>query len=446
LSDNDQLNGWTSYYGGGIGDRRHHDWWHETDEAGIGMIVGNNSLSRFETAKESLLQYQRPLIEDGEIDYEFSFDPGKSHVHPAVGRDGVLLHREGVAVHQITDAHFDRTSLDPLHRRAPESVDSDVLPLQLKSGEWNHAQLKIRDDMLEVRVNNQLIYRGTVTAPRNERTFGLFHYDGDTEIRVRNVQWRGDWPKTLPPLSEQELRDKTADVLDGVLPELSAEFSHDFAKQGLPLSLFQIQDQGADQYVSAQADGLHINAERKSKGYSRVCVTPLLIVEGDFDITAAFDGLNITPTKHGLCNAMLQIALTDEPISHHAVSMMTNRDPGRFPQKMVCHELLQLKPFHQGRLAKRSEEVTSGTLRLARRGDRIYSMMAPENSKVFRLIHVENCATQPSRFDGARLVAGMNSSAEGTSEVSIIWKNLHIRAKRLTGPAVSKQLRTESKP
>lgn len=436
LSANHQLHGWTSYYGGGIGDRRYHDWWHETDESGIGMIVGINTESRAGTAKESLLQYQRPVIEDGEIEFDFFFDPGKSHVHPAVGRDVMLLQPQGVTIHQITDAHFDCTGADPLNQRSPVTTDADVEVPQLNAGEWNHAELRFRDDGLELFVNGRLVYRGKTAARRNDRVFGLFHYDGDTEIRVRNVEWRGDWPKTLPALNEQELRDKTTDELDESLPELTAEFSHDFAENGLPLSLFQIQDQGADQYVQAKADGLHVNAEMNGSGYSRVCVTPLLIIEGDFDMTTTFESLKIAPTGHGLCNAILQMALTDEPISHHSASMATIVDPGKFPQRVVDHDLLQLKPFHMGLLDKRSEEVTSGTLRLARRADKMYSLLAPEDSKIFRVIHVENTATQPSRFDGARLVTGMNSSVDGISRVSIIWKNLHIRAHRLSGPAM----------
>ena len=66
----------------------------------------------------------------------------------------------------------------------------------------------------------------------------------------------------------------------------------------------------------------------------------------------------------------------------------------------------------------------------------MYSLLAPGVSNVFRLIHVENAATHPSRFDGARLVAGMNASVDGVSKVSIIWKTLNIRAHRLTGPAI----------
>lgn len=446
LSDNNELHGWTSYYGGGIGDRRSHDWWHETDAMGIGMIVGLNTASRAGTAKESLLQYQRPVIEDGEIEYEFYFDPGNSHVHPAVGRDVLLLQQEGVTIHQITDAHFDRTGADPLNQQWPTAMEAGVALPQLRAGDWNHAQLKFRGDRLELFVNRQLVYGGGITTAGNERIFGLFHYEGDTALRVRNVVWRGDWPKTLPALKDQELRDKTTDNLDDSLPELTAEFSHDFANDGLPLVLFQIQDRGADKFVQAKADGLHVNAEMKGSGYSRVCVTPLLIIEGDFDITAAFEGLNIAPTNHGLCNAMLQMALTDEPISHHAASMSTIVDPGRFPQRVIDHGLLQLKPFFMDRLDKRSEEISTGTLRLARRADQMYSLLAPGDSAVFRLIHVERTATHASRFDGARLVAGMNSSVDGVSKVSIIWKNLTIRAHRLTGPAIDAGPSAATKP
>lgn len=31
----------------------------------------------------------------------------------------------------------------------------------------------------------------------------------------------------------------------------------------------------------------------KAEGYSRVCMTQLLIIEGDFDMTAAFEGLKL---------------------------------------------------------------------------------------------------------------------------------------------------------
>ena len=44
-----------------------------------------------------------------------------------------------------------------------------------------------------------------VTVPANERQFGLFRYANKTECRVRNLTYRGDWPKTLPPIEAQEL-------------------------------------------------------------------------------------------------------------------------------------------------------------------------------------------------------------------------------------------------
>jgi hypothetical protein len=31
-----------------------------------------------------------------------------------------------------------------------------------------------------------------------QRTFGLFHYADATGLRVRNVTYRGEWPRQLP--------------------------------------------------------------------------------------------------------------------------------------------------------------------------------------------------------------------------------------------------------
>ncbi len=39
----------------------------------------------------------------------------------------------------------------------------------------------------------------------------------------------------------------------------------------------------------------------------------------------------------------------------------------------------------------------------------------------------------------------MNSSVDGVSKVSIIWKNFNIRAHRLTGPGIDAGLKTGRK-
>ena len=67
------------------------DWAKRGDE-----IVGKRSELTPGIKQESLLKYHRPLLEDGEIAYEFYFEPGKVMVHPVVDRLAFLLDSNGV--------------------------------------------------------------------------------------------------------------------------------------------------------------------------------------------------------------------------------------------------------------------------------------------------------------------------------------------------------------
>ena len=90
-----------------------------------------------------------------------------------------------------------------------------------------------------------------------------------------------------------------------------------------------------------------------------------------------------------------------------------------------------------GFLDRRSEEIASGRMRLARRGNKAYSLLATEDFGLYRLIHVESVVTAPTRLDGVRLMTGMNSSIDDVSKVSVVWKSITVRAERLTGAAMS---------
>ncbi|MDR3639221.1 MAG: DUF1583 domain-containing protein [Isosphaeraceae bacterium] len=145
---------------------------------------------------ESVLQYHRPMLEDGAITYEFYYEPGKAHTHPALDRLALLLEPDGVAVHWLTDGKYDRTGLpadnrtvEPEHRRGPKA-------LPLKPQAWNRAGLKLTGDTITLLLNDTLIYERPIEAT-NQRNFGLFHYADQSEVRVRNVVYKGNWPRTL---------------------------------------------------------------------------------------------------------------------------------------------------------------------------------------------------------------------------------------------------------
>src|SRR5262249_51239480 len=119
----------------------------------------------------------------------------------------------------------------PACRRGPAE-----LPLAARA--WNRLRLSLRGPMVTIELNGQVVYERNL-EPTNQRTFGLFHFLGNSAVRVRNALMRGDWPKTVPPVAVQELADDTTDQLDAELAGLKAEFSHDFQKDGIPDQYFK---------------------------------------------------------------------------------------------------------------------------------------------------------------------------------------------------------------
>ncbi|HEY1375258.1 MAG TPA: DUF1583 domain-containing protein, partial [Gemmataceae bacterium] len=147
---------------------------------------------------ESALHYHRPLLEDGTIECEFYYEPEKFHVHPALDRLCFLLDPKGVQVHWLTEGPHDRTGLPPENATTEPQCRRGPAMLPLKPKAWNRLALTLAGDTVTLRLNGEVVYERPVEST-NQRTFGLFHYVDDTAVRVRNVTYRGQWPKVLPP-------------------------------------------------------------------------------------------------------------------------------------------------------------------------------------------------------------------------------------------------------
>lgn len=204
LSAHSELTGWlTDYYDKAFtGDET--DWKKEGE-----VIVGQKRMDLLKTNQESVLHYHRPLLEDGELEYEFFYKPGETMVHPALDRLTFLLEPSGVRVHWMTDAQYERNGLlpdnvfdEPQNRRGPAQIP-------LKPGSWNKLKLALTDDVVSIALNGVEVYQRKLEMA-NQRNFGLFHYVDETEVRVRNVVYRGKWPSKLPGSSELFLANSTA--------------------------------------------------------------------------------------------------------------------------------------------------------------------------------------------------------------------------------------------
>ncbi len=162
--------------------------------------------------RESVLQYLRPLVSGEEISLEFFHEPGKFTLAPALGRIAILLSGDKIGLHWITaDPAGITTGIDDTNR-VEDPAAQQPEPVALKSGVWNKLSLKLEGDEAVLAVNDQIVYRRT-WEPEAGRLFGLFHEPAESQVRVRNVRLRGDWPERLPnDLFELKPRSETTSV------------------------------------------------------------------------------------------------------------------------------------------------------------------------------------------------------------------------------------------
>jgi len=195
IDTNRDLEGWCRPYFGGVEpfvprNRSGSDW--RSDES---LIVGLQRTALAGTKSESLLQYFRPLLEDGTMSYSFLYDPGVALVHPALGRTAFVLGKDrGVLTHDITNGMYERSGIDPANVTAePQHQLVQTLPLRVK--DWNAMQLRLEDNTVTLILNDTEIFRRPVEST-NDRTFGLFYYLDESSARVRDVSWQGNWRST----------------------------------------------------------------------------------------------------------------------------------------------------------------------------------------------------------------------------------------------------------
>ena len=100
-------------------------------------------------------------------------------------------------MHWLTDGPNERTDLKPDNATTEPANRRGPAELPLKAKAWNKITLSLVGDTVALKLNDVKIYQRPI-EPGNQRTFGFFHYADETTARVRNVVYKGQWPKTLP--------------------------------------------------------------------------------------------------------------------------------------------------------------------------------------------------------------------------------------------------------
>ncbi len=411
-------------------------WKLEEDSSSVTQIVGLHRPELSGTGAERMLRYVWPLVWNSDVSYEFFYKAGKSIVHPSLGRRAFLIDRGAVQMHDTTNGVWENSGLDPLNQAAPGShVEMESLPL--KSGEWNRMVVQINGDVLRLLLNDVWIHQSTIAAT-NDRSFGLFYYCDQTEARVRNIVLKGDWPKSVPSVVEQELRGTETDTLDREREALAESLEFDFSR----MTETERKTTFAD-YVEGQSSnalfpgGLQMSgAAAGPRGNADSITQPRIGISGDFDVIAEFADLRLKVSENGSAAIYMGPRLTQGQFQMPMLYRGIIQHPDTPLREVTQVEII--KSGKSGRSfqypASYSDECRSGRLRVARRGKMFHYLIAPLDSDSFRLLHSVEISDTPILPGNFVLRISCYSLGVEPSEVSVAWKKLSVRADAIENP------------
>jgi len=420
---NQDLLGWYSYHHDElVGTQKGATWGYVDDAESPGMLLGKRRLDVADSWYESLLCYARPLIAGEQIDLEFYYVPGEVLAHPALDRWAFLLEPQGVREHWLTDGRYNTTGVGPQnvvdrpeYRRGPGN-------LPLKRDDWNQLRLKLVDQQLQLVLNEQLIYERPID-PLRVQTFGLFRYADQSEVRVRNVQLSGDWPRTLPQQAQQSLVQTSVLELDRQRDALPATFEHNFALRGVPSQYFKLPTPRPTISHHQRLMGLFVSVESDG-AWNFNEIKPRFSLQGDFDLELTFDQLETPSEKDS--GLVMTIQLDDEQQTQYRIHRIKN-SAQRHEVHLSTSYLLPNQQRVYPSLGHAVCEASSGRVRLARRGDKIYFLYAAADAPLYRLVWTETASAVPAGLDSIGLLAVVN----GVGKALCVWKTVRISAEKL---------------
>ena len=426
------LAGWVAYFDESVGGQD-ADWFAK-DSPGPGGEADGRSMELYSrrrpdregTFSQSLLRYHRPMIEDGTIEYEFFCQPGQSLVHPTLDRLTLMLNPTSVDVHWITDGRHDPTSLGPDNLTAEPQNQKHTGKLPFNANAWNSLALTVRGNTVDVTLNGTLVFSQELERT-NLRTFGFFHYADQTEARVRNLRWRGDWPKELPAPLKQELASDEVESVVGDTNSLPLVFDHDF-RNGVPSELFSVTGDKWEENLKQVENGVQLT--RPTGEYVNYTIVSPVLLSGDFDIIATFEDLvtETQPEGNGESSIELAVNLDDDRSRACYLFRKVYGVPPSSRDQLVQAAMFEKRGNETQYLFfdNPAEESTAGQMRLIRRGNKLSSFYAEDDSTEFRLIHTE----EVSEADGiVKLIVSQHK--QGFAQV--VWRSLTVRAESSFG-------------
>lgn len=366
--------------------------------------------------RESLLAYHRPMLEDGEIEFESFYVPGEFEVHPAVGRSAILVRPDGVRLHKLTDWSRESEGLS-FDNESP--LEGAAAAVALKENDWNKYRVAVVGDVLTLNVNGVDVASHTLSEPSDARRFGLFRYSDRFKSRVRKIIYRGSWPKQIPAIEDQEL----AYPAEGALANEMHGAPATVLTLARPLDELQqdgVTVQGPSEMLSTNDAGTRFNfkeAAGKEQWPGLMWTRPM---RGDCDVTLDFDELQLAKGNNGWGAAFSLRILFDAPQRWAEIGVYRNDKDEQHLRATMAHEHVN------GSASEDSRQISgmfeSGRLRMVRIDSLLHCLYAPKGSDSFRLVVSYPVDSTPIK---GFLVQCAGSDAQST--VSVVASKLTLR-------------------
>jgi tetratricopeptide (TPR) repeat protein len=351
--------------------------WRRVGEELVGGLLEDNSVR----PSEALLTYQRPLMEDGSIDFEFYFIPNESEVHPAIGKTVFLLRASGAKRRQLTRGMWETNNLLADNESAIEGAAASI---PLKANDWNRVRVTLSGDQAAITVNDVEAAKLKVDESPAARFFGLYRDASQTRCRLRKLVYTGKWAQQLPALADQQL----AFPSKGLADELSAGFkttkSFDLTKSRAVAEQQGLVVQG-DKSVEFSAKGATLSVGVAAAA-DEVGLTLNQALLSDCDVTLDFDQFETAASTKGLQDFSLRFAFDDKNAPGNLLieTGVTAAAGKPFVHATAIHPGLDDTSQTDRQLI--TGEKHSGRLRMVRRGPLVYCFVANQGANDYQLI------------------------------------------------------------
>ena len=316
--------------------------------------------------EESWVPYSRPMLEDGEFEFEMFADAKKKNLcHVSIGRVALLLKEDGVWRHEIVAGRDENGVAD-------KKIDGSEA-MELKDGDWNQILLRLAGDKATLLVNDAEVATIDVVDAKELRFPGLFRYVDQSNAQIRNVKLRGSWPTSLPSVDQQELALTSNDPFDGVVTGEAKTYDLTQSIDELKSAGFEIEEQSQ---LEATGQGLKFTVRKNGDSEKWPTVKLPMQSESDFDVSIDFAELKIAKAKDWGCNFDLQVNFEDAEKSAITVGIRRDKAKDLFVLAQREHD-----PLHGERSYDWSqlfEPFDKGSLRLVRRDGVVYCVAGGE--------------------------------------------------------------------